>query len=149
MSDEAQQAWDQAAGYTLPEPSGVECCFTWTAYGIADVVGMFFRVETVDRVDYPGHIQDAAVTLWLAQLKPGVIMQAAIRASRQDPEWIVETALKWWEDLFAANHWDPLGDEYLECLRIFEEMWCHITRSKTLPVTETHGGDDPPGAGKQ
>lgn len=130
----ADDAWQRSEdGYELPD--GSQARMPWLAVTVADRVGLIFRVVEVDRVDYPGHLQDAALTLWLASMAEEEL-RAASRASRKDPERCQELASEWWEQWFNQNRWDAFGAEYLEAVNTAQQIWGDIYSSKTQPVAD-------------
>ena len=139
--DDPEMRWLLSAGYQLPD--GRECTLTYMCVTIADTIGMRFRSVPVESLEYPGHLQDAAVTLWLAvtasQKDGAALLRNALRMAMRDPAVAIEAALEWWQAWFADNRWHSNSREHYEAIAAAQQMWGDIMSSETRPITEGGG----------
>jgi hypothetical protein len=150
MTDEAENRWIRSQGYELPD--GTEVTLTYAAVNIADLIGMRFREVDVTQLEYPGHLQDAAVTIWLADLASeddgGKLLRSAHRAAMADRAGAIEMALEWWQEWFIENDWRPNGEEHFKAIILASEMWGDILGAETTPMVEETGGGEGSSLGK-
>jgi len=141
---EPETRWLLSAGYQLPDNR--EVTLTYFCVTIADTIGMRFRRGHVETLEYPGHLQDAAVTLWLAvmatQPEASKLLRRVLRIAMNDPAEAVELALEWWVNWFAENGWRTNAAQHYEAIATAQGMWGDILASETTPVTEGEGGGD-------
>ena len=144
MNDAAENRWIRSQGYELPD--GTEVTLTYQCVNIADLIGMRFREVEVTGMEYAGHLQDAAVTLWLATLAAsddeGKLLRAAHRAAMSDRAEAIDMALEWWQEWFTSNGWRANHDEHYKALMACGEMWGDIFGSESTPIVEDSDGEE-------